>query len=102
MFESPVSLKMGDYTLKAHFTRILSELMAGTALHHLIYISATAHPAALLAAVDMGAMAHCWLGTMKEHSIAHGKSSSTTVSLPFTFVRNGGAAGTRSASIRKK
>ena len=58
---------------KAYFRRILSEIMAGTPLHHLIYISATAHPAALLAAVDMGAVAHCWLPNTKEHSIAHGK-----------------------------
>jgi len=52
---------------------LMSGMLGSEAIGHLVYMSSSAHPAALLAGRDMKMNAHCLLPCVREHSRAHGQ-----------------------------
>lgn len=58
---------------KDYYKAILSAIVGSEASSHFVYLSSTAHPAALLAAKDMNLQVHYVLDGCRGHSIAHGQ-----------------------------
>lgn len=58
---------------KDYYKAILAAIVAAEASSHFVYVSSTAHPAALLAAKDMNMQIHYVLDSCRDHSIAHGQ-----------------------------
>ena len=58
---------------KDYYKAILSAIVVSEASSHFVYLSSTAHPAALLAAKDMNFQVHYVLDGCRGHSIAHGQ-----------------------------
>ena len=62
-----------------HYKAILSSIVGSEASSHFVYLSSTAHPAALLAARDMNFQVHYVLDGCRGHSIAHGQKLVTDI-----------------------
>ena len=58
---------------KDYYHGLISGIIGSEAIAHFIYISATAHPAALLAAHELGMGVHVVLSKVRQHSTSHGK-----------------------------
>jgi hypothetical protein len=62
-----------------HYKAILSAIVGSEASSHFVYLSSTAHPAALLAARDLNFQIHYVLDGCRPHSIAHGQKLLTDI-----------------------
>ena len=58
---------------KEYYKAMIMGIIGSEAIAHFIYISATAHPAALLAAHELGMGVHVVLSKVRQHSTSHGK-----------------------------
>ena len=56
-----------------HYKAVLSAIVGAEASSHFVYLTSTAHPAALLAARDMNFQVHYVLDSCRAHSMAHGQ-----------------------------
>ena len=62
-----------------HYKAIFSAIVGSEASSHFVYLSSTAHPAALLAARDLNFQIHYVLDGCRPHSIAHGQKLLTDI-----------------------
>ena len=58
---------------KEYYSALITGIVGSEAIAHFVYVAATAHPAALLAAQELGMGVHVVLSKVRQHSASHGQ-----------------------------